>query len=322
MLAVVACHAWPEIFPGGSVGVQVFFVLSGYLITLLLLREWSRIGRLDLRRFYMRRVLRLAPALIAVVIATTVLFEVVDRGAGRLVYAEDALLYLSNWVRAMDRSMGPLAHTWSLAMEEQFYLVWPVVAWFAWRRWQGSGVAVAAAGGALLATGIAVTLDLGGASITRIDNGFDTASAPLWIGCLCGVIAWRGIPPILTRAVGVLTLPWLGAILLTRWADHHERLPLIHTATAVGLGCLLLEISSGWGAGVLELPALKRLGVISYGVYLWNYPITFIQGVQDLPGVLELPIVFGAALVLSEVSYRILETPFLRLKQRVAYAVR
>ncbi len=322
VVAVIACHAWPEIFPGGSVGVQVFFVLSGYLITLLLLRQWSRSDRLGLGRFYLRRVLRLAPAMVVVAVATTALFLVVDRGAGRLVYAEVALLYLSNWVRAMGRPMGPLGHTWSLAMEEQFYLLWPLVAWFAWRRWQGVGVAVAAASGALLATGIAITLTLAGAGRTRIDNGFDTASAPLWIGCLCGVIAWHGARPILTRAVGAVTIPWLAVILFTRWGDHHVEVPLVHTATAVGIGCALPAISSGWGASILELPVLKRLGVISYGLYLWNYPITFIQGVQDLPGIIELPLVFGAALVLSEVTYRLLETPFLRLKERVAHAVR
>ena len=136
VLAVMVYHANPAWLPGGFLGVEVFFVISGYLITLLLIGEHERTGRVDLRGFYVRRARRLLPALLALLVGITIYTTLFRRDAlGQLrgdVIA--ALAYVSNWYQiwvgqgyTASGDFAPLRHLWSLAVEEQFYLVWPLV---------------------------------------------------------------------------------------------------------------------------------------------------------------------------------------------------
>ena len=137
MAAVVGHHLGAPWLPGGLLGVGVFFTLSGYLITTILITAWERIGNLDLRHFWLRRARRLLPALIMVLIVVLVATPVLDNDVlpERGIEALAAVFYVSNWVTiASDVSYfqrfsgpGPLDHLWSLAVEEQFYLLWPLV---------------------------------------------------------------------------------------------------------------------------------------------------------------------------------------------------
>ncbi|MGA1616738.1 MAG: acyltransferase family protein, partial [Ilumatobacteraceae bacterium] len=136
VIAVMIYHADPSWLPGGFLGVEVFFVISGYLITLLLMAERERDGRIDLGAFWMRRARRLLPALFAVMVALsiyTTIFrpEALGKVRGDLIAG---FFYVSNWFQiwvgagyASSGDFAPLRHLWSLAVEEQFYLVWPIV---------------------------------------------------------------------------------------------------------------------------------------------------------------------------------------------------
>ena len=129
ILFVMAFHTFPHVARGGFIGVDIFFVLSGFLITTLLLEERDRIGRISLRLFYARRALRLFPALLAFCVAClawAVIFRDNANSDNTFVGVPSALFYVSNVVRAFGQKLGLLGHTWSLSVEEQFYILWPL----------------------------------------------------------------------------------------------------------------------------------------------------------------------------------------------------
>jgi len=130
VLLVLVFHSWWGVIPGGLIGVDVFFVLSGYLITTLLLDEWRRSGRISLARFYGRRALRLLPALtlMTATCSVVVLADPASQFGSATLHAIPLTAgYMANWAYAGGSDLGLLAHTWSLSVEEQFYLLWPVI---------------------------------------------------------------------------------------------------------------------------------------------------------------------------------------------------
>ena len=160
--AVLLFHLPARLLPGGFLGVDVFFVLSGFLITTLLLGELEATGGLRFGQFYLRRARRLLPALFAVLLVSGILVLTVARDAAA-VFRQDAiaaLTYTTNWwyifdARTYFELLGRpplLQHLWSLGIEEQFYLVWPTVCFLVWRRWRRRGVAIFAVAGAVLGT--------------------------------------------------------------------------------------------------------------------------------------------------------------------------
>jgi peptidoglycan/LPS O-acetylase OafA/YrhL len=231
VLAVLGYHAGLSWLPGGLLGVDAFFVLSGYLITSLLLAEWQRTGRIDLRRFWVRRARRLLPALLLVVLAVAVTGGWLVGATGTAGLRWDALAalgYVANWRFALSGQgyfdhftvPSPLLHLWSLGVEEQFYLIWPLLAllalWVAQRRGRqgrphGGGssrsgaagtvgvagaraVLAAAAIGAAASTTLLAALAVAGADDSRLYYGTDTRAAALLVGaCLAaaGAASWR-----------------------------------------------------------------------------------------------------------------------------------
>src|SRR6185369_3060158 len=150
ILLVLAQHInLPSSTLAGLVGVNLFFALSGYLITTLLISEQDGTGKIDLRRFYERRVRRLVPALVAVVFVTGILMAIQGNLAGYFGPAAVSLFYVSDIAKAIGYDLGYVGHTWSLAMEEQFYLLWPALVIFVPRRWLAP-VAVAGIVGAIV----------------------------------------------------------------------------------------------------------------------------------------------------------------------------
>jgi peptidoglycan/LPS O-acetylase OafA/YrhL len=328
-LAVVGLHARIVGFGDGEVGVDVFFVLSGFLITSILISRTGAGNRPDYRDFYRRRALRLLPAYFAVVAACVVL-EFVDDMGGTLKGAVGGFFYMANWLAAANQGLGPLYHTWSLSVEEQFYLIWPALLALILRRYRWNAaramvaigvllatswlliVALAAVGapseiaaratptrafellaGALLAIFVATPSASGALKPVRANSAVSIGSAVAGAMLLC-VVPLAGLPPSLVSIVG--------------W-------PLISLlACAVIYGCLRAAPS-------LTKPLASRpmtaIGKRSYGLYLWHFPIFFVIDTDwGLRHGLEPRVVgLAATAVIVPLSYRFIEQPFLARKE-------
>ncbi|HEX6887616.1 MAG TPA: acyltransferase family protein [Candidatus Nanopelagicales bacterium] len=340
VIAVVLYHADVAWLPGGFLGVDVFFVLSGFLITSLLLVEFERTGRLDYKEFYLRRARRLLPALFAMLAVTAVLVATVayDGAAAFRRDVPGAMLYYSNWLSIVtDTSYFEfigrppmLKHLWSLAVEEQFYLVWPTVALLAF-RWRGARmVGLVALGGAVLST-IAMTLgsvlgDMPGAGDpSRLYFGTDTHAMGVLVGAALAVV-WRPgrTAPVLApqaRAVitgaGVAALVLLVAcfVLIGEYSTFLYRggFLLVAAISAVLVAaCAHRGVPFGrW----LGMRPMRWIGQRSYGIYLWHWPLFLVTRPSvDLPvdGAAAFAIRITLLLGIAELSYRYVEMPVRR----------
>ena len=323
VLLVLAFHVvQPQRF-SGFIGVDVFFALSGYLITTILLREYDRRGRLSLRRFYARRMLRLYPALLATIVLS---FPFCTTLSGSLAqHAKNATVaatYTSNlYMTYRHRWIGGFAHTWSLALEEQYYLVWPVV--LLGLLHLGLRRQVLAA---LLGVAAAVSLVF---NLTEYDYG--AASYPLestTIGLLAGsalglllagpsapALRWFGHRAVGGVAVGLL-LAELISFSVTSAVPGGLYVPAAVLATALLIGYLTAQRSSPLAAALSWAPA-ARLGRISYGVYLYHYPLLLaLEAHLHVTRWVIAPIEVVGTIAIAAISYRFVEQPFLRLKDR------
>jgi peptidoglycan/LPS O-acetylase OafA/YrhL len=317
VIAVIAYHVSPRLVPGGWMGVDVFFVLSGYLITNILRREADISGTIDFRKFYIRRFLRLTPAfwfLLIVIALPTALFSKAGR-AGSLQAVLISASYMMNWNRAFDVfPQGLLGHTWSLAMEEQFYIIWPFLFIFIYRRRPVHWTAVII----FAITLWRVYLVCAGADPERTYNGFDTHGDALLIGCMLALLpigARAG-----ARARAFLAIPVAGAILMLAGVAHRT----FFTQT---LGLTLASLLSAWLiVGAMQPSWLRRAlsvrplvytGRISYGWYLWHLPIIlFGQKVPLLRSEWGNAVLAIAAYPVAALSYKFVEQRFLRLKSQ------
>ena len=345
ILAVVMFHARLAYWQMGYIGVHLFFSLSGFLITSLLVEEWDRFQALAIGRFYLRRILRLFPALVlmlAVFVGFRLLAAPREAGAEALREAATALFYASNWVCVL----GPqrpyfLAHTWSLAIEEQFYLLWPLALRWALKR----GMSRASLLNWLL-LGFAAAIVNRALQYVRWDNpwrlnfGTDTQADSLLLGCALAVALGAALPrcPGLwaARAPGAalgggarLVLGWCGAAALAGlfWLGASVSWDL---GLEVCLGFPLIALLATLTVlGVVAAPAsllgrlvsnrcLVWIGKISYGLYLWHLPVFLETQARHWPLWKELPMELGLTLVFVLASYYGLERPLLRLKARLA----
>lgn len=288
ILLVLASHVHvPWMAGGGMVGVTLFFVLSGYLITGLLRDEVERTGKVDLRAFYVRRIRRLLPALVAL------LAVVLALGLATPLQAGLALLYVGNLWQAVGGDLGTLAATWSLSVEEQFYLVWPAL--FILGR--GSRWLVYA-----LAMGIAVSvlsrLTVIGSDLApnRTDIRMD---AILW-GCVLAFVPLR--------------LPIWPAVVALAFVVILQPDAYMIGFTLAALGSL--AIVSQARPGVLSSRFLVRTGQLSYGLYLWHMPVTWVlvrPVFEPATALAVIVVTFTAALI----SERWIERPFRDVRARV-----
>ena len=336
ILAVLAFHLDPRWLPGGFLGVDVFFVISGFLITTLLVREHARDGRVDLVGFWTRRARRLLPALLVLVPSVILLARLVEADllVGIRRQALGALTFTSNWLEIgagsdYFHSTAPqlLMNLWSLAVEEQFYLVWPLVALLLLRVAPSSraraGVALALAlGSAVL---MAVRYDPS-AGATRVYYGTDTHLMGLMLGAALAFAwaaphrAWTSTPawerarrPALAGAGVVLVALLLLLDESTAWTFRGGILAASLATTLLVLGVV---DRPGPLRSVLDRPALRWIGERSYGLYLWHWPVILIVE-ADLPwaarsadGYLWSRVwCVVVTVAIADLSYRLLETP-------------
>jgi peptidoglycan/LPS O-acetylase OafA/YrhL len=336
VLAVIAFHEQLTAFPGGFLGVDVFFVLSGYLITDLLVAQWNRHGGLRLGSFWARRARRLLPALATMLVVVTAATAVIE--PGQLAALRPTLLaavtYSSNWWQALHHQSyftlfgppPPLQHLWSLAIEEQFYLIWPLLLIAMLRLCQSSRLRAGVAWlGAALSALATVLIYLPGADPSRVYYGTDTHSSALLIGSALA-LSWplrrlRALTPDRARVVDGLGLAGLA---LLGWAMGHYRggdralYPAGLLIAALGAGAVVLAAASpglvGW---VLGLPPLRWLGVRSYGIYLWHWPVIALTTAalaqsQARPGPLIWAAEAALAVGLAAASWRWIEAPIIQ----------
>ncbi|HVK28701.1 MAG TPA: acyltransferase [Nocardioides sp.] len=271
---VMLRHALPQVFAGaGVVGVVMFFTLSGYLITGVLCRERARCGAVDLRRFYAGRAVRLLPALLVLLVAVAAVSLALDPLGDRARLGRTIAVALT-WTANLPGTHASAAtfHLWTLATEEQFYLVWPWVLALAARRAAGRVLALAA-GVCLL--GCAATLlwlreapDLAYALPTSWAVCFVIGATTWWYRE--GFSRWLGPPgPWAWMALAVLGV--LSVVALRGSAATY-----LIGGPVIAMSSAVLLLTWGTRARVSCIPArpLVALGVVSYAAYLWNYPLT------------------------------------------------
>jgi peptidoglycan/LPS O-acetylase OafA/YrhL len=358
--AVVVFHFAPKSLPGGFLGVDLFFVISGYLITRMLLAEIDATGRISARDFYLRRVRRLLPAVVVLLVVTATASVLVWRD--ELSTMRGGLLaslgYVTNWWLIGDHQSyfiasgrpSMLQHLWSLAIEEQFYLVWPLVLTLVtgtvlmWRRRdaEAKANAVLASGRLYRVVGVATLLALGstllmamiaissdvpyGADSGRVYFGTDTHSMGLLLGAAAGALATRGTWPFARRR------PLLRGAFLTDLAAAIALFALIRIVTSVdeftpwlyrggfllfSALCVVVVAAAprpssllGW---VLDRGPLRWLGRRSYSIYLWHWPVSVVTRPDidlSLPGWQLFGLRVAITLALAEASFRFIEQPF------------
>jgi len=371
VLGLIAFHTGLSSIPGGFFGVDAFFVLSGYLITTLLVNEWAATGTIRLRRFWARRARRLLPALFVLVAAIGIVMAVAPRLLATPHILGDALstvFYVSNWYSihggvsyfTAAASPSPLLHTWSLAIEEQFYLVWPLVVLAVlnvgtrrrerqrvriqtvrvlegghlsilplaaerdaeWARRRRLHLLFGLASFGALASALQMVILAPNGYTTRAYYGTDTRAQALLVGAAIatGLVLWKDEAARLRRfgaVIGLVGIAGSGVL----WAVAKEASSFAFSggflvasllAGLVVLGAVLAP--QGPAVRLLEIPPLPALGRISYGVYLWYWPVLLVMTGSRLPwGVYPLFAARVAVTVaIAAVSARLVELPIRR----------
>lgn len=341
VIGVIFYHLTPHILPGGFLGVPIFFVLSGYLISDLLIQEFEQNGKISLKQFWKRRLNRLYPALVTMLILVTGWITIFERSL--LLNIRNmiltSLVYLNNWWQIsqgasyFDRftTPSPFVHLWSLAIEGQFYLIWPVIVVFAivfikrndWIFYTFIGVSI-------LSALLMAILYVPGADPSRVYYGTDTRAFSLLIGSALAFI-WpstklkKNLPNagrVTLDAVGVLSLGlliWLMVQLMD--SDPFTYYGGIFIFSLIsGILVAVVAHPATWLAKLLSLQPLKWIGQRSYGLYLWQYPVMILYEVKvgdtSLHPLRHLIIQITLIILISEASYRFVEMPFKKLNIR------
>jgi peptidoglycan/LPS O-acetylase OafA/YrhL len=333
VLAVIAYHlnfGWAS---GGLLGVQVFFVLSGYLITDLLVAEYRRHQGIGLKQFWLRRARRLLPALFVVLFVTVGWATLFDRVQLTALRSDlpSSIFYFSNWwfifhhvsYFARFGPPSPLGHLWSLSIEEQFYLIWPLVV-LAALRWIRSKQTII-----LLTLGVAVisAVEMGllyaatpNADPTRVYDGTDTRAFALLIGAALAFALPRNrtfapITPGATRVLNIVGGVGLVGIFVMFWRTNQYD-PFLYEG-----GMVLLAVLTAMVIGVTVHPGsrlqtvlgwepLRWVGERSYAIYLWHYPVIVLTTpLNARPSILRATLQIGVTFVLAALSWRYIEQP-------------
>ncbi|RWR29838.1 acyltransferase [Sinirhodobacter populi] len=334
ILAVLFVHTPPlanmlapysRIFTRGFLGVDFFFVISGFLITTLLLREEDRKGRISLRGFYWRRALRILPLFLLVVTMVGGYYVLVKREAGTAELWPFYYVFLSNF---LSHHIPTLSPTWSLAVEEQYYMLWPLLLIVAPRRWLLAGiVGFALLYVVMITTGLAYRTWEVGPLLLRFSKLTYTA-----------ILLGAGLAILLHRRESFARLwPLLGwrwapvfwtVVLLVEFATFPKTiigLPqlIIHLTMTAIIGSVVIR-EDGPQMPVLRFPPIVRIGVVSYGIYLLHLLADHIASALvgrlfgGIEGYLAIYVLlfWGLAWIFAEISFRFYERPFLALRHK------
>ena len=339
VLAVVIYHFFGDLLPGGYLGVDMFFVLSGFLITSLLVREFAVTGRISLTDFWIRRFRRILPAALVVLCLCTALVAMIggDLAVGIREQFLGTFFFVNNWtqIATSQTCFAPnevqvFAHYWSLAVEEQFYLLWPLLMFgaFALSRRQPKRLPIALS--LILAVASAVAMALlftPGEDPTRVYYGTDTHAFGLLIGAVLSLLltstskeakadSWASTSTgVAAGAVGALALVGYLAQLVWMSADLGVtyRGGLVFTS--------LLGAAMIWGVvretgpltWLFRIRVMRWLGQRSFSLYLWHWPVVMIlRELSDAPAWLLGLLALFLSCLLAEVTYQFVETPFRR----------
>ena len=333
---VLLYHAGVPFASGGYVGVDVFFVISGFLITGLLVRELESTGTVALARFYSRRAKRLLPLTVVVlgtvVLLSWMLFDPVRMDEVSLGVVASGL-YVMNWllaVRATDYfaaglQASPVQHFWTLAVEEQFYLLWPtvllVVAWWSRRTGRGLRPVLAVAFAAIMVSSVAYSVystesQAGAAYFSTLTRGWELA-----LGGLLALVPVSRLGNLSRALAGPIAWAGLGAIAFstvrfnddTLFPGYAALLPTLGTAAVIAAGFATISGKTPAGAArLLTLGPVRHVGRLSYSWYLWHWPpLVFAATLWGSLSPLEGTAVLAASYFPALLTSRLIEKPFL-----------
>lgn len=340
IIGVLLYHAGFDPLPGGFLGVDVFFVLSGFLITSLILEQFQRSGTINFKQFYLGRARRLLPALFLMLVVVGIAVALVYRDSAASFRADAlaSIFYINNWWYIIaDHSYfeftgrpALLNHLWSLAVEEQFYLIWPFITFLVIRRFSRRAVGIVALFGALASTVwmfvIATSQGMPEfADPSRAYFGADSHAMGLLIGAALATV-WRPgrLPLTIARPARIgLTAAGFGSIVLiiAFYAFSSEFNPFLYRGgflvlALVVAGTIALATHPALPLGAwLGIAPLRYLGQRSYGIYLWHWPIFMVtRPGQDIPldGLPLFAFRMFLTLAIAELSYRFVEMPIRR----------
>jgi peptidoglycan/LPS O-acetylase OafA/YrhL len=329
-------HEGASELSGGFLGVDVFFVLSGFLITDLLVSHYDRLGRLNLKDFWSRRARRLLPALALMLIVVTAAATVIEPGqdASLRLALLAAVTYTSNWYQILHHvsyfaALGlftappPLDHLWSLAIEEQFYLIWPLILWLLILRLNGRRARVTATLILAALSALAMALEYSPGDPSLVYYGTDTHASALLIGAAVALaLPLATVASLPAAQVRRLDAAGVVGLVLLAWAAGHfsgnDRAvyPAGLILAAVGAaGLVIAAAGTGVIAAMTSLLPLRWVGIRSYGIYLWHWPVIALAGAITGPGptpawlwLIEAGVTIGLACA----SWQFVETPILR----------
>ncbi|MDT3438301.1 acyltransferase family protein [Pseudofrankia sp. BMG5.37] len=356
VLAVICYHAGLSWVPGGLLGVDTFFVLSGFLITGLLIAEYRATRRIDLKDFWTRRARRLLPAFLLLLLAISAYARFFAAPGDITKIRLDmlaSLFYVANWRFALSNQSyfdhfsapSPLLHTWSLAVEEQFYVLWPLIVFLLMRhsartvdKWKGqrrkaqsAALAVAVLGAEMSAL-IGIVLLLVGVDASRIYYGTEVRVQALLIGAALAV--WRAQRRAGFTARGKKVLGYAGGValvaLVALWATVDGQSRGLYAGGFLGVAIIvavlvasIVEVPGSAVAKVLSIPPLTYIGKISYGLYLWHWPVllTLTAGRTGLHGPALLGARIAATMACTLLSFYLIENPIRRRSIRIPMPV-
>ncbi len=325
---VMIAHAGAPYPRSGGVGVDIFFVLSGFLITGILAREFQKSSTINRKNFYIRRFLRLSPCLLAC-LALYAVFGLISKGEIRFDVIGICLSYTANYARALfDYDMESMAHCWSLAIEEQYYLLWPLAICLLEGTVKRSFTKFSILFGFAIALSLYRAVMVGTFTVARIYFALDTHMDGLVLGSalayLQTALATESIPSaqiwkLLSRlaapaaVAGLLVLMYI----LFWWSPWMARAGF--TLAALAASVLILDLTASPFSlfrGCLEHKWLVYLGKISYGLYLYHVPIYEFIGheFQGVPQGLRVALMISLSIGVAALSYHYFEARFLKLK--------